>query len=350
MSESLKESTRVLITGGAGFIGSHLAETLLSLGLHVTVLDDLSTGSIANIEHLAGNPLFRLAVEHITNEVMLDRLAGECDVIFHLAAVVGAELVIKDATRTIQTNVMGTQNVLDAALRHRVKVIFTSSSEVYGKGAGIPFGEDSDVVYGPTASSRWSYAGSKMLGEHLALDYHRKGLPVVISRLFNIVGPRQTHRYGMVVPRFILQSLRDETLRVHGDGKQSRCFLHVGDAVEALITLAACPQATGQVFNIGSTEEITILDLARKILALTNGNGANRTVEGSRQTAANPENRITFVSYEEVYGPGFEDMRQRAPDISKIIRYTGWKPKRSLHEALLDVIDHFRCGEGMATD
>ncbi|MCX5885755.1 MAG: GDP-mannose 4,6-dehydratase [Proteobacteria bacterium] len=322
---------RVLITGGAGFIGSHLAEALLSQGHQVTVIDDLSTGRFKNIEGIVrrwpasgDQPTFRFAIDSITNEVVLDRLASECDVIFHLAAAVGVKLIVENPVRTIETNVMGTEAVLKAALRYRAKVLIASSSEVYGKGNSIPFREDDDVVLGPTSRSRWSYAASKMVDEFLALAYYReKGLPVVIVRLFNTVGPRQTGQYGMVVPRFVQQALRGEKLKVYGDGGQSRCFLHVRDAVKALISLAECPGAVGEVFNVGSTDEITILDMARKVLNVTGGDPG----------------RIEYVSYDQAYAAGFEDMRQRVPDISKIRTYTGWEPGLSLEEILRDVIE-----------
>jgi UDP-glucose 4-epimerase len=321
---------RILITGGAGFIGSHLAEALLELGHHVTVIDDLSTGRFENIRGIVergpaagSHPSFRFAIDSITNEVVLDRLASECDVIFHLAAAVGVKLIVENPVHTIETNVMGTEAVLKAALRYRAKVIITSSSEVYGKGNNLPFREDDDVVLGPTSRSRWSYAASKMVDEFLALAYHReKGLPVVILRLFNTVGARQTGQYGMVVPRFVQQALRGEQLTVYGDGRQSRCFLHVGDAVAALIALAECPEAVGEVFNVGSTEEISILDLACRVLELAGGD----------------RNRIVYVSYDQAYAAGFEDMRQRVPDVSKIRKYTGWEPRRFLQEILQDVI------------
>ncbi|HEX7975893.1 MAG TPA: NAD-dependent epimerase/dehydratase family protein, partial [Anaerolineales bacterium] len=242
---------RVLITGGAGFIGSHLAEAMLERGRGVTVIDDLSTGRFENIAHLVGHPDFRFAIDSITNEAVMDRLASECDVIFHLAAAVGVMLIVEQPVHTIETNVMGTEAVLRAALRYRAKVLIASTSEVYGKGNHLPFREDDDVVLGPTSRSRWSYAASKMVDEFLGLAYHReKGLPVVVFRLFNTVGPRQTGRYGMVIPRFVQQALRGDPLTVYGDGEQSRCFLHVHDAVEAILALADCSQAVGQVFNI----------------------------------------------------------------------------------------------------
>jgi UDP-glucose 4-epimerase len=320
---------RVLITGGAGFVGSHLAEALLEAGQQVTIIDNLSTGRFENIAHLTGHPNFRFAIENITNEIVLDRLASECDVIFHLAAAVGVKLIVESPVQTIETNVMGTEVVLKAALRYRAKVILASTSEVYGKGSRVPFCEEDDVVLGPTSRSRWAYAASKMVDEFLGLAYYRqKGLPVIICRLFNTVGPRQTGRYGMVVPRFVRQALGREPLTVYGDGKQSRCFVHVRDAVEALISLIDCPEALGEVFNIGSTEEVTISDLAHRVLQAVDSGDA----------------RIVFVPYEEAYATGFEDMYRRVPDISKIGRYTGWKPTHSLTEIVRDVVSSMTAG------
>ena len=239
--------SRVLITGGMGFIGSHLAEALLERGCEVTVVDDLSTGRFDNIQHLIGRPHFHLAVSNITNEVVLDRLVSECDVVFHLAAAVGVKLIVENPVHTVETNVMGTENVLRAALRYRAKVFIASTSEVYGKGVRIPFAEEDDVVLGPTSHSRWGYAASKMVDEFLGLAYYRqKGLPVVVFRLFNTVGPRQTGHYGMVIPRLVQQALAGEPLTVYGDGQQSRCFLHVEDAIEALLGLDECAEAVGQ--------------------------------------------------------------------------------------------------------
>ncbi|MCI0521465.1 MAG: GDP-mannose 4,6-dehydratase [Chloroflexi bacterium] len=319
---------RALITGGAGFIGSHLARALLERGHEVTVIDDLSTGKFENIAALRENPRFHFVIDSITNEMVLDRLASESDVIFHLAAAVGVMLIVEQPVHTIETNVMGTEAVLRAALRYRAKVLIASTSEVYGKGNHVPFREEDDVVLGPTRRSRWSYAASKMVDEFLALAYHHeRGLPVVIFRLFNTVGPRQTGRYGMVIPRLAQQALRGENLTVYGDGQQSRCFLHVKDAVEAILALADHPSALGEVFNIGSTEEVTIEALARRILVLAAS--AGKAQAGSE---------IVHVPYEQAYAVGFEDMRKRVPDISKIHAATGWQPARSLDETLADVI------------
>lgn len=323
---------KALITGGAGFIGSHLAEALLERGDQVTIIDDLSTGRFENIAHLVGNPRFRFAIDSIANEMVLDRLASECNVIYHLAAAVGVMLIVDHPVRTIETNINGTEAVLKAALRYKAKVLIASSSEVYGKGNRVPFREDDDVVLGPTNRSRWAYAASKMIDEFLALAYNReKGLPVIILRLFNTVGPRQTGEYGMVIPRFIRQALNNETLTVFGDGKQTRCFLHVGDAVEAILALANCSQAIGQVFNVGSTEEVTISELARLVLEEVH----RRKNCGKISTY---DSKIQYIPYEEAYAVGFEDMHRRVPDISKIRLYTGWQPKRKLKETLREMI------------
>lgn len=326
-----RNSLHMLITGGAGFIGSHLAEVLLTQGHSVTVIDNLSTGRFENIRPLAerwsarnDGPSFHYAIDSITNEIVLDRLASECDVIFHLAAAVGVKLIVESPVHTIETNVMGTEAVLKAALRYRVKVLIASTSEVYGKGNSVPFREDDDVVLGPTIRSRWSYAASKIVEEFLALAYHReKGLPIVICRLFNTVGPRQTGQYGMVVPRFVTQALRGEPLTIYGDGHQSRCFSDVADVVEAIIRLTDCPEALGKVFNVGSTEEVTILELAQRVLALV---------------GCPVESHLLFVPYEEAYESGFEDMRRRVPDISKARVAIGWTPKIALDETLRNII------------
>lgn len=319
-----------LITGGAGFIGSHLAEALLAKGSPVRVIDNLSTGSIENIRHLLDRPDFHFAYADITNDMVLDRLASEADIIIHLAAAVGVKLVVENPVQTIQTNIMGTEKVLETANRYRAKVVIASTSEVYGKGHSIPFREDDDVVLGPTSRNRWGYAASKMVDEFLALAYyHEKGLPVAIARLFNTVGPRQTGRYGMVIPRLIQQALQGEPLTVYGDGQQSRCFLHVQDAVRALIGLAESSEAVGEVFNVGSQQEITILDLAQRIIDRVGTTGNNKLSE------------IKMIPYGQAYAPGFEDMHRRFPELSKIAEYIGWQPTRSLDEILDDAIESF---------
>ena len=313
--------TRYLITGGAGFIGSHLAESLLDQGDSVTIIDNLSTGRFENIQHLVGNQNFKFAIDTITNEVVMDRLASNCDVIFHLAAAVGVQLIVEHPVHTIETNVMGTEAVLKAALRYRAKVLLASTSEVYGKGNGIPFSEEDDVLLGSTSRSRWAYAASKMVDEFLGLAYQREyGLEVVIMRFFNTVGPRQTGRYGMVIPSFIRQAIRNEPITVYGDGTQSRCFCDARDVVKALIGLANHPNASGQVYNIGSTEEVTIKELAERVIKITNSNSD-----------------ITYIPYDQAYAPGFEDMRRRVPDLNRITSLLDWAPQRTLDDILESV-------------
>jgi len=317
---------KALITGGAGFIGSHLAEALLERGDEVTIIDDLSTGRFENIEHLTSNPRFHFAIETITNETVMDRLVSECDMIFHLAAAVGVELIVHSPVRTIETNIVGTRAVLQVANRYRKKVIVASTSEVYGKAVTVPFREDDDRLMGPTTKSRWSYATSKAVDEFLALAYWKeKKLPTVVARFFNTVGPRQTGQYGMVVPRFVAQALKGEPITVYGDGRQSRCFTHVSDTVRAVILLADNPNAVGQVFNVGSSEEITILGLAQKVKKLLGSNS-----------------EIVFIPYDEAYEEGFEDMRRRVPDTTKIRNLTGWETKYSLDDTILAVADYMR--------
>lgn len=336
--------TRVLITGGAGFIGSHLAEALLAKDYTVTIVDDLSTGRFENISHLITNPNFHFTIESITNAVVMDRLVSECSQIFHLAAAVGVKLIVDRPVHTIKTNIMGSDAVLEAALRYRVKVLMASTSEVYGKGNSIPFNEEDDVVLGPTSHNRWSYAASKMVDEFLALAYHHKRkLPVVIFRLFNTVGPRQTGRYGMVIPRFVQQAMNNEPLTVYGDGKQSRCFLHVNDAVKAIISLSENSGAIGQVFNVGSTEEVTMLELAHKVIKLSENKNKIKQIDDTKiekVSTDNQQEKIQFIPYGEAYSSGFDDMRRRVPDISKIRELINWEPSYSLDEILTDIIDH----------
>lgn len=320
-----------LITGGAGFIGSHLSRALLAQGHRVQVIDNLSTGRLDNVRPLFQQRNFHFAQASITDEVVLDRLASQADVIVHLAAAVGVKLIVEQPVHTIETNVMGTEAVLRAAHRYRAKVLVASTSEVYGKGVKTPFHEDDDVVLGPTCRNRWAYAASKMVDEFLSIAYHReKELPVVILRFFNTVGPRQSGRYGMVVPNFVRQALGGEPLSIHGDGTQSRCFCHVSDAVRAVIALAECPEAVGQVFNIGSTEQVTILDLAKRVLATVDGADRGRHWENGE--------RLRFIPYDQVYSSDFEDMQRREPDISRIQKLTGWAPRYNLRDILNDVV------------
>ncbi len=317
---------KALVTGGAGFIGSHLCEKLLELGHQVTVIDDLSTGRMSNIEQLVDNPEFTFAIESILNETVMDRLVCECDIIFHLAASVGVELIVNRPVEVIETNILGSEMVLKVANRYRKKTLITSTSEIYGKSEKVPFSEEDDSLMGPTTKNRWSYACSKAVDEFLALAYHQeKNLPVVIARLFNTVGPRQTGRYGMVIPRFVAKALLGQPIQVYGNGRQSRCFTYVADTVEYLIRLSKLPEAEGQIYNVGNNQEITIADLAEKI----------RTMSGG-------ESEIVTIPYDEAYAKGFEDMFRRIPDISKVHRATGYKPCHDLDEILRRVIDYVR--------
>lgn len=319
----MPQTIQYLITGGAGFIGSHLTRLLLGRGHRVTVVDNLSTGSFSNIEPFVGNPGFRFAIDTITNETVLDRLASEADIIVHLAAAVGVQLIVEHPVHTIETNVMGTELVLRAAQRYRVKVLVASTSEVYGKGASIPFAEDDDVLLGSSSKSRWAYAASKMVDEFLALAYFREyRLPVVVFRLFNTVGPGQTGRYGMVVPRFVGQALRGEDLTVFGDGEQKRCFCDVRDAVTAIAGLADHEAALGRVFNIGGVEEISIRGLAERVIGRL----------GSSSD-------LDFIPYSRAYAPGFEDMQRRVPDITRVRELLSWQPTISLDETIDAVRD-----------
>ncbi len=317
---------RAFITGGAGFIGSHLAEALLASGHEVSILDDLSTGSIHNIEHLKGRPGLRYAVDSVTNEPLLAELVDDCDVVFHLAAAVGVKLIVEAPVHTIETNVHGTEVVLKHANKKKKLVVLASTSEVYGKSISVPFKEDDDLVLGPTTKHRWAYACSKAIDEFLALAYWKeKKLPVIIARFFNTVGPRQTGRYGMVIPNFVRQGLSGQTITVHGDGTQTRSFCHVRDVVDALGRLVEEPRAVGGVFNIGNDQEITIMALAEKVRALT----------GSRSS-------IAVIPYDQAYEAGFEDMPRRVPDLSKIRALIGYAPKSNLDEILAAVVDHLQ--------
>jgi UDP-glucose 4-epimerase len=323
--------SHALITGGAGFIGSHLAESLLAAGHRVVAIDNLSTGRLANIAHLLDRPEFQFVNETILNESVMDRLVSDCDIIFHLAAAVGVELIIKDPVQTIETNLLGSETVLRLARRYRRKVLIASTSEVYGKSDDLPFREDADRVYGATIKSRWSYAESKAMDEFLALAYHQQlGLPIVICRFFNTVGPRQTGMYGMVIPRLAKQAVTGQPLSVHGDGLQSRCFCNVKDTVRAVIALSEHPGAVGQIYNVGSRHEITILDLARRILA-----------------RADSPSEIKLIPYAQAYAAGFEDMRRRVPDIEKINAAIGWQPAIELDQTLDEVIADARVQLGL---
>ncbi|HAK54306.1 MAG: GDP-mannose 4,6-dehydratase [Vicinamibacterales bacterium] len=317
---------RALITGGAGFIGSHLAEALLDAGHGVEVIDNLSTGSIENIEHLKGRDGFQYTIDSITNEPLLAEQIDRCDVAFHLAAAVGVKLIVEAPVHTIETNVHGTEVVLTLANKKKKLVVVASTSEVYGKSTEIPFKEDADLRLGATWKHRWAYACSKAIDEFLALAYWKeKKLPVIVVRLFNTVGPRQTGQYGMVVPNFVRQALAGHPITVFGDGSQSRSFTYVGDVVDALMQLIAEPKAVGEVFNIGNGEEISILALAEQIKAMT----------------GSPSDIVT-IPYDEAYEAGFEDMPRRVPDITKLQTLTGYEPKVQLSEILTRVIDHFQ--------
>lgn len=315
---------RSLITGGAGFIGSHLAEALLARGEEVYVLDNLSTGSVANIDPLKSWPGYHYILDSVRNSYVVAEMVDRCDVIYHLAAAVGVKLIVEDPVNTIETNVHGTETVLHHASKKRKKVLIASTSEVYGKSEQFPFREDQDVLLGPSSKSRWSYACSKLVDEFLALAYWRqKKLPVVVVRLFNTVGPRQTGRYGMVIPTFVRQALLNEPITVYGDGKQSRSFTYVGDVVWALVRLAQAPEAVGQIFNIGSGQEITINELAALIKEMTGSSS-----------------EIVHVPYSEAYEKGFEDTGRRVPDISRLAAAIGYKPSLELRGILERVIEH----------
>ena len=315
-----------LITGGAGFIGSHLCDHLVQQGHSVTAIDDLSTGRMENISHLAGEPTFKFVRESIHNAQVLDRLASHADTIVHLAAAVGVKLIVENPVHTIRTNIIGTESVLSAANRYQCRVVIASSSEVYGKGIKVPFSEDDDRLMGPTLRSRWSYATSKAVDEFLGLAYYKQyNLPVIILRFFNTIGPRQTGRYGMVVPRFIRQALRNAPVTVYGSGQQTRCFADVEDVTQVISRLTCHPDAAGEVFNIGSTEELSIIELAERVIRIC---GSSSTIE--------------HVPYEEAYAPGFEDMQRRVPSIQKLQNLVHYKPVHSLDDTLLRVVEYER--------
>jgi UDP-glucose 4-epimerase len=317
---------RVLITGGAGFVGSHLSETLLERGDEVFVLDNLSTGSMDNIVHLKHHAKFHYTIDSVTNEPLLAELLDRCDVVVHLAAAVGVKLIVESPVHTIETNVHGTEVVLKHANKKKKLVMIASTSEVYGKSASVPFREDADLVLGPTVKHRWAYACSKLIDEFLALAYWKeRKLPVIIMRLFNTVGPRQTGQYGMVIPNFVRQALAGQPITVFGDGTQSRSFTYVGDVVRAMVALIDEPRAVGQVFNIGNGKEITIGDLAEQVRAL-----------------ADSSSPIVRIPYDQAYEAGFEDMPRRVPDISKIAALVGYAPTVELDDILRRVIEYFR--------
>jgi len=315
---------KALITGGAGFIGSHLSEYLLEQNHQVFVIDDLSTGTIENILHLKANPNFHYTIDTIMNVPVTAELVDRCDVVFHLAAAVGVKLIVESPVRTIETNIKGTEIILELASKKKKKVLIASTSEVYGKGKNIPFSEAEDLILGPTHKGRWSYACSRAIDEFLALAYwHEKRLPVIVVRLFNTVGPRQEGRYGMVLPTFVKQALSCERITVFGDGSQSRCFAHVSDVVGALARISEKEEALGKVFNIGSNQEITILELGKKVKSMTSS-----------------KSEIVFVPYDKAYEAGFEDMPRRVPDLSRLQQLIGYRPGNDLEQIIQSVIDY----------
>ncbi|NJC74290.1 NAD-dependent epimerase/dehydratase family protein [Planosporangium thailandense] len=315
-----------LVTGGAGFIGSHLVDALLARGESVVVLDDLSTGRLANLDAAARNPRFRFVQGSVLDELVVDELVHECDTVVHLAAAVGVRLVVEQPLKSLRTNIRGSENVIEAAHRHDRRVLIASTSEIYGKNASGPLTEDADRILGSPGVMRWAYSTAKVVDEILANAYHRElGLSSIVVRLFNTVGPRQSPAYGMVIPRLVHQALTGEPLTVFGDGTQTRCFAHVADVVSALLALLDEPAAIGQTFNIGNTGEISILRLAERVLEFTGSNS-----------------EIRLVPYEEVYGAGFEDMNRRIPDTARLRTLTGWAPQRNLDDALNDIIAEVR--------
>lgn len=317
---------KILITGGAGFVGSHLADKLIEQGHEITVIDDLSTGRYSNVEHLEGHDRFRLIIDTVLNQSLMEELVRETDRVFHMASAVGVRLIMEQPVKTIETIFHGTDVVLKFCSRYRKRVLIPSTSEVYGKGAKVPFSEEDDLLTGATDKHRWAYACAKTLDEFLALAHFKETrLPVVVVRLFNTVGPRQTGQYGMVVPRFVHSAIKNEPITVFGDGTQSRCFGHVHDVVEGLAKMLETPQCFGQVINLGNSEETTILGLAEKAIELT----------GSRS-------EIRYISYDEAYGDGFEDMRRRVPNLEKAGRLVGYKPTRTLADIINDVASEYR--------
>ncbi len=317
---------KILVTGGAGFIGSHLVEELLGQGNDVIVLDDLSTGRVENLQSVRDNKRFEFVEDTVRNIGTVNGLVSQCDIVYHLAAAVGVQLIVDEPVRTIETNIHGSEVVLEAANKFKKNVLIASTSEVYGKSEAVPFSEDDDTMFGSTRFSRWSYACSKAIDEFLALAYYDQyELPVVIVRIFNTIGPRQSGQYGMVVPRFVQSALNNEPVCIYGTGKQSRCFVHVSDVVSGLTSLMDCPEAAGNVFNIGSDQEITIEQLADKVIKLTNSSSEKR-----------------FLSYEEAYGKEFDDMMKRVPSLKKINQLIGYKPKIDLDATLINIIENLR--------
>jgi UDP-glucose 4-epimerase len=317
---------KILITGGAGFVGSHLADRLIKDGHEITVIDDLSTGRYSNIEHLEDTGGFRLIIDTVLNQPLMEELIRETDRVFHMASAVGVRLIMEQPVKTIETIFHGTDVILKFCSRYRKRVLIPSTSEVYGKGASIPFSEEDDLLTGATDKHRWAYACAKTLDEFLALAHWKETrLPAVVVRLFNTVGPRQTGQYGMVVPRFVYAALKNEPITVHGDGTQQRCFGHVSDVVEGLSRLLETPECFGQVINLGNDEEVSILGLADRAITLT---------ESSSE--------IRFIPYEEAYGDGFEDMRRRVPNLAKAHRLVGYQPTRSLDDIINDVAAEYR--------
>jgi UDP-glucose 4-epimerase len=318
---------KVLITGGAGFVGSHLADKLHGEGHEITVIDNLSTGRYSNVEHLEGRERFRLIIDTVLNATLMEELIRDADRVYHMASAVGVRLIMEHPVQTIETIFRGTDIVLGFCARYRKRVLIPSTSEVYGKSTQVPFAEDNDIIKGSTSKHRWAYACAKELDEFLALAHWKESrLPVVVVRLFNTVGPRQTGQYGMVVPNFVKAAVRDEPLIVHGDGSQARCFGHVSDIVGALTKLIETPECFGQVINVGNDEEISIRGLAEKTIAMT----------GSKS-------EIRYIPYEEAYGEGFEDMQRRVPSLEKVYRLIGYKPTRRLDDIINDVAAEFRC-------
>jgi UDP-glucose 4-epimerase len=317
---------KVLITGGAGFIGSHLAERLLDNGDEVTILDDLSTGRLENIQAFRDRESLQFVRGDIRDSTLVQLLTSRCDVVFHLAAAVGVQLIADDPVHTIETNIAGTEVVLEAANKFGRKILLASSSEIYGKSEKVPFGEDDDFVLGGTAFSRWAYACSKAIDEFLGQAFHQQyGLGVIAARFFNTIGPRQTGRYGMVVPRFVQWALKNEPIQIYGTGRQTRCFCYVGDLVDAVIALMRCEQAAGNVFNIGSTEEIAMEALADRIIEITDS-----------------RSKKELVPYDVAYGRPIEDMMRRVPNTERIRRLIGWQPKTNLDQTLRIIVDHYR--------